>query len=139
MGLQLSNPPALILAIVLIPVLYSLWRHSMAFLPGRRRAVSLAVRLGIGFALVVAIAGPRLAQHLDRVSVVFLVDVSDSIAAESKKHSVDFIREAIKAMGPHDRAGIVVFGENALVEMPLGKPRELSDLSSIPVTTHTDQ
>src|SRR5262249_11821262 len=72
------------------------------------------------------------------LSTVFLVDASDSVSGDQVNAQVDWIRRSVKAMGIKDQMGVVVFGENALVEQPMSHIEELPHLSSQPVKTHTD-
>jgi len=136
--MTLANPRAFLLLLAVVPLLYLLYRQSRVYLPPRRRELALAIRIGIAALVVLALAGPRLLQRLDRLTVVYLVDLSDSVTGDARQKSVDYIRESMKTMGARDLIGIVAFGENALVEQPLSHPDGLGDLSSIPITTHTD-
>ncbi len=138
MGFALDNPIALVLLFVVIPLLLLLSWKTRTYLPPARRSASLVARLVLASLLLLALSGPVLLRPLDRLTVVYLVDASDSIGQDGRQRELDFLRESIKAMGPRDQAGIVVFGQNALVELPVGQIKELNNLSSIPVTTHTD-
>lgn len=98
----------------------------------------LAVRSILLSLLIFALAGAQLRLKADTLTTIFLLDVSDSISAEEQARGEDFIRNAIKNMPAGDRAAIVVYGQDALVERLASEDRLFSDLASIPITTRTD-
>jgi uncharacterized membrane protein/Mg-chelatase subunit ChlD len=88
--------------------------------------------------IILALAGIQLRLREDNLTAVFVLDVSDSIDTDSKKAGETFIRQAIQTMPAEDKAAIVVFGEDALVERLASEASSLSGITSIPVTTRTD-
>jgi len=106
---------------------------------GRRRWwASLTLRLALLTLVVLALAGVQLRTRADNLTAVFVLDVSDSVPAEEQARGEALIREAIAAMPSGDRAAVVLFGQDALVErMPSEEPL-LADLASVPVTARTD-
>src|SRR5690242_9608086 len=115
MRLSFIFPAMLGLLVLLIP----LWWLALA-VPRRlsppRFWISLLVRTMLVAALVAALAGAQFVQHVDRLTTVFLVDSSDSIAPSARGQAEAFVQDALKTMRPDDQAAVVVFGENALVE-----------------------
>jgi secreted protein with Ig-like and vWFA domain len=116
--------------------------------PSRRREiVSLALRLLITLLLVLGLAGLEIRRQAEELSVVFLVDNSDSmsvpvtvngIAATPRQLAQAYVREALKELGPDDRAGVIVFGGDAVVERPLSDSPELASFTSRVTTLQTD-
>jgi uncharacterized membrane protein len=100
--------------------------------------VSLGLRTTIVLLLVLALAGTQWVRASNDLSVVFLLDVSDSVDLDAREQAVGFVRAALADMGPDDRAALVLFGADALVERPMSQAKELGELLSIPATTHTD-
>ncbi len=88
--------------------------------------------------IVFAIAGIQVRIPADTLTVVFVMDVSDSISPEEQARGENAIRQAIAAMPTGDQAAIVVFGEEALVERLASETRNLPDLASVPVSTRTN-
>ena len=121
----------------LAPVIW-LWRRGRSPLPRPRETVSLALRVLVLALLVLALAGLQWVRASDELAVVFLLDVSDSVDVEARARAVAFVRDALAEMGPGDRAALVLFGADALVERPISQARELGELLSIPATAHTD-
>jgi uncharacterized membrane protein len=88
---------------------------------GRRGATvaSLVLRLLIVTLLVLSVAGAQWTRAGDDLSVIFLVDASDSMSPEQAAAAGQFVRQAVAAAGADDRAGVILFGRNALVEQPV--------------------
>jgi Mg-chelatase subunit ChlD len=118
-----------------------LW--AIAFLPPRRLTPvrfwsSLALRTAIALALVLAVAGAQLVLPVDRLATVFLLDGSDSLPPSTRAQAETFIQEALQQMPEGDRAAVVVFGGNALVERAPSEEQRLGRISSVPVATRTN-
>lgn len=91
------------------------WRRSR----GRPSLVSLGLR-GASVALVLlALGGVRIPLPDDRLSVVFLLDESQSIAPVTRERAAGFVREQIARMKPDDRAAVIGFGAGARLRVPL--------------------
>jgi len=88
--------------------------------------------------LVFALAELTIQIPNDRLAVLYLLDVSDSVQKTEQRAAVSFIQESIKSKPPDDLAGLIVFGGNALVETPLSIDLDVNDIASVPVTSQTD-
>lgn len=127
--------PLALLLLLLIPLVIYIGRPRVTFRRGRDLA-SLILRVTIFTLLILALAGAQAAQAADKLAVVFLVDMSDSVGGTDRQ--VEFIREALQAMRPDDEAAVVAFGANALVERPMSSVREITPIRSTPLTGNTD-
>ncbi len=134
--MSFTTPLGLVLLIALPIVIYLGWPR----LPYRRRRdiTSLILRVVILLLLVFSLAGVQTVQSADRLAVVFLLDVSDSMTARARESGLDYIRQALATMQPDDRAALVLFGGSALVERPLSSVRELPVIQSAPPSGSTD-
>lgn len=131
------SAPVFLLLFLLAPALVWLgWPGRSA--ARRREIASLILRLIIFSALVLSLAGLELVRSADNLAVVFLVDVSDSMPDESKTAAVGWVADAIAELRPDDKAAIVLFGGDALVERPMLSTREITAFTSVPTTTQTD-
>jgi Mg-chelatase subunit ChlD len=131
--------PLGLLFLLLIPVIAWMGWPAAAKSPARRREIlSLALRLVIFLCLIFALAGLEIVQSGKNLAVVFLVDVSDSMPQEAIATEVEYVRSALEVMSPEDRSAIVVFGADALVERSMSPIKELSTITSAPVTSQTD-
>lgn len=104
----------------------------------RRESVSLILRLTILLCLILSMAGLEIVRSGNELSVVFLMDVSDSMPQDAIDTEMAFIQNAVEAMGPDDQSAIILFGSDALVDRPMSAVNELSVISSVPITNQTD-
>ncbi len=85
--------------------------------------------------VVLALAGAQSVTWTDRLSVVFLVDVSDSVGAAGRDRAAAFIRESLAAMRAgggalsRDQAAVVLFGADAQIERGLSSLPDLAPFS----------
>ena len=87
---------------------------------------------------VIALAGPTIVRETDRLATIFLVDASDSVGPSGVAAAREFIKASMATMPKGDTAGIVVFGDNALVERSLSEDPELGAILSTPRTGYSD-
>ncbi len=106
-----------------------------------RRWAALTLRGLLVLLLILALAGLQAVRGADTLGVVFLVDVSDSVPETAQTRALAFVEEALQAMRPTDRAALVLFGGDALVERPMlpgGPNATLGAVASVPRTHQTD-
>src|SRR5437773_8609002 len=135
-GFSFSRPQGLLL-LALVPLAVYLSLRARTLMRRGRRQLSLALRICVILLLVLAISGLELVRASDRLSVVFLVDRSDSMSAWQKGQQDDYLRSAISAMGAEDAAGVVAFGADALVDRPVTTDKAPPDLASRPAPVYT--
>ena len=137
--MSFTTPLALLLLLAL-PYIFWLGRPRQRYsLRGRWRDwASVGLRVLILLLLVLALSGAQAVRAADELSVVFLVDASDSITPTQAEAAEAYIRTAIEEMGPDDRAAVILFGGNALVERPMSGLAELPPITSVPQALNTD-
>src|SRR5215510_7311073 len=108
MRIEFTNPWALVL-LGLIPLAVYLARHSLANLSRGRGRASLVVRSMILLLVVLALAGLRVRTSSRDVALLVLVDVSASVAPDSRPAAIDAINNEINRAGPRDYVGVVAF------------------------------
>ncbi len=138
MGIAFDAPLALLLLPLLVAVVVVLHLTSRRRLGAGRRRAALAVRIGLLSALVFALAGFQLVLPVDRLAVVFVVDLSDSVGTAGREESLAYVREALAEKEDEDVAGIVAFGGDALVERLPSDLAEIDRIASTPVRSATD-
>lgn len=108
--------PRWLLLLLLAPVFWWLARRYGASLSPFRAWLALTLRVLTLAALTLALAGFTLMQTHDELAVLFLIDGSDSIPPVARNEALKFATEALPAARTGDRAGILVFGRDAMVE-----------------------
>jgi uncharacterized membrane protein len=107
--------------------------------PNKRRFwLGLALRSFLLLLLILAISGFQINLKTDVLTTIFLLDVSDSIPVKHQEQAENIIRLAIQDMPPSDRAAVILFGKDALVETLVSEENSLPDFSSVPVTSQTN-
>lgn len=110
--------PGMFWLLTVIPWVW--WMHVAGYggLPKIRGAVALATRLLLTLLLIMILAEPRAVRTRDVLSVVYALDVSDSIGESSFDAGLKFVTETASKKPPKDEAGLIVFGREAAVELP---------------------
>ncbi len=138
MGLRFETPAWLVLLVPALLVTFVPHLAARRRMGTMRRRVGVVVRTILLTALVFALAGFQLVLPVDRLSTVFVVDLSDSVGTAGRESALAFVRESLALMPKDDEAGIVAFGKDALVERLPQELREIDRLRSTPVTGATD-
>ncbi len=134
--MRLASPIFLLLLPLILPIVRIGW-PSRGYGRGRERAAVILRVISMAL-LILSLAGVEFVQGNDTLAVVFLVDASDSMPAESQQAARSYVENALLEMGPDDQAAVILFGGNALVERPMSADRDLDAFASIPNTTQTD-
>lgn len=104
------------------------------FWPGQvqwREWVSLGLRGFIVTLLVLALAGMQRVQYNRNLTTLFLLDGSDSMGSAAQETGLAYVRQALAAMGPEDRAGLILFGADASVERVPSNDPTLGEPASV--------
>ncbi|HKW91192.1 MAG TPA: VWA domain-containing protein [Methylomirabilota bacterium] len=80
---------------------------------------ALGLRCALLAMLLLSLTRPTIPRWADRLNVMFLLDASDSVSLAARESAYRFAAQSISAMQPGDQAGLVVFGEEAVVDQPL--------------------
>ncbi|MHB8877702.1 MAG: VWA domain-containing protein [Myxococcaceae bacterium] len=108
--MTLLLPQALLL---LVPLLFLVWKT------GRLPGPPMALRLALVAVGVLAIAQPELSWRSAGSDLVVVVDRSRSMPPGSEGRAEELIRLLEPQRRPGDRVGVVTFGREARVELPL--------------------
>lgn len=114
-------PHLLVLLAVLVGALLVIGRRSLAGLGGWRWLLAFLLRVAVVTCLVLAIADLQHRETSDRLTVLYLLDQSLSIPEEGRDAMRRFVNESMlrhRRADKDDRAGVIVFGRDALVELP---------------------
>jgi uncharacterized membrane protein len=106
------------LAVALAAILLDSWLEWRRW-RGRPVWTSAALRAAAVVLIALALAGVRVPLPDDRLSVLFLVDESQSVAPVARERGLAFVREQVGRMRPDDLAGVIGFGGAARLRVPL--------------------
>ena len=104
---------------------YAISRRSRG-VPRRQWRAGMATRAAIALCLLGAFLGVSLPRGGGGVATVFLVDASDSMGAGGREEALDWVRQALGGQPRGSRAGVVLFGGDARVEVTLGARAQLN-------------
>jgi len=142
MRFDFTNPPAL-LFVVLVPLAIYLSRRSLANLSSIRSVASTITRILLILLMVFAIAGLRTRTASRDIALIFLVDVSASIAQDTRTEVLDLINREITNAQQRDYIGVVVFAREPSVELAPTRKEVLggwrmTEISSNPPRDYTN-
>ncbi len=136
MNIEMNNPWWLLLA---LPVLAGLILSGRWFrMQNRGKKIKyMLMRMLMALLLILSLCGVSIQFISKETTTIFLVDMSDS--NEKNLNDIEeYLRNSMKEMPKRNQAGIVVFGENALVEQFVTDKNIFSELTSQPVTVATN-
>jgi uncharacterized membrane protein/Mg-chelatase subunit ChlD len=113
--------PGYLWLLLALPVLWWIGFESLGALGRYRRWFAIFFRTIVWTAIVFALAGVQMVRVSDRVTVMYLLDQSESIPQVKRQVMLDY---AVRNVRKHrdkvreDRAGIVTFGRDAAIEIP---------------------
>jgi uncharacterized membrane protein/Mg-chelatase subunit ChlD len=111
--------PWYLLLLLLVPVVWWLSFRSLGALGPVRRALALGVRTVVMVLFILAVAEVQMVRTSDRLTVIYLLDQSLSIPVAQRRAMIDYVNAAIEKHRQHeDRAGVIVFGRDAAIEIP---------------------
>jgi Mg-chelatase subunit ChlD len=113
--------PWWLLLLAVLPVLWWLSFRSLAGLGRWRRLLALALRSLVLLLIVAALAEMQLVRRSEDLTVLYLLDYSLSVSNQQSSEMLKYVNESIRkhrAQHPKDRAGVIVFGRTAEIEIP---------------------
>lgn len=126
-GLKIAfDQPWWLLLLLLVPLLWIFSFKSLSGLGPYRRLFALLFRTVVFTMLVLALAGIQLQKISDRVTVIYLLDQSESIPKHVREAMLKYVTEDVRAhrrtgdlkSASEDKAGVIIFGREATIEYP---------------------
>lgn len=111
--------PVFLWLFLLIPLLWYFSYDSLAGLGNWRRIFALLFRTFVATALIMALAHAKWEQKTNRLTVIYLLDQSQSIPKDIREAMVDYVIKEVEThrrIDKRDRAGLIVFGADAKIE-----------------------
>ena len=118
---QISNPLFFFL-LGIIPILLIINRYTRIEAARWRKVGTLLLRLGAVLCLILALVGLQQKGQEDILSIVFLLDVSDSVPTVQQKAGIEQINTALDALKPTDLFSVILFAGGAAVSV-LNQPK----------------
>lgn len=136
MSIEMSNPWWLLLIPLVIAGLVISGRFIR--MQNRERKIKYLVLRGIiAVLLILTLCGLSFKITTRKVTTIFLVDMSDS-NEKNLEEMETYIRDSIDHMPKRNQAGVVVFGDNVLVDQFVTEKKIFSEVTSAPVSTATN-
>ncbi|QEG42035.1 von Willebrand factor type A domain protein [Roseimaritima ulvae] len=113
--------PVYLWLLLILPLLWWVSFRSLASLGQLRRALALLLRTTVLTGFILALAGVQLVWTSDRMTVMYLLDQSESIPEAKRQLMLDYVIRNVRRhrdAARQDRAGIIVFGREATIEIP---------------------
>ena len=95
--------PLFLLLLLLLPVIWYLSYGSLAGLGKWRRMFALLFRSVVFSLLVLALAQIQWKQSTDRLTVIYLLDQSESVPKSKRDFMLDYVHQAVKQL-PGERS-----------------------------------
>ncbi|HEV3120414.1 MAG TPA: vWA domain-containing protein, partial [Isosphaeraceae bacterium] len=139
-SMSVAHPWWLILIPLILPPLIWMSRKSLAGLGQFRRAMAILLRSAVLTLLALALAEVQMVRRSDKLTTLFLVDMSQSIPRDRQQPMMQLVNNAITTQKrKDDLAGVIVFGKNPRVELPpTPYPSDLLGIESAVDTEYTD-
>ena len=115
------NKPWILLLLAALPLLWVFSFRSISGLGRVRRFFALGLRSLVFVLLVFCLAEMQLRRTSERVTVIYVLDQSESIPREKRAAMVQYVvKDVVEHRNPArgDRAGVIVFGREAAIEVP---------------------
>lgn len=113
------DSPWFLLLLLILPVIWLYSFNSLAGLGPVRRWFAILLRTAVFSLLVCALAQMQWQQKTDRLTVIYLLDQSESIPREQRDLMLQYADKQVslhRRESTNDMAGVIIFGTTAKVE-----------------------
>jgi uncharacterized membrane protein len=113
--------PYFLMLLAVLPFIWITSYSSLAGLGAGRRLAALFFRSIVMLLIIFAMAGIQWVWVSDKLTVIYILDQSDSIARAKRDVMLDYAIKSVKAhrqRNRSDRSGLIVFGREAAIEFP---------------------
>ena len=138
MNFQFTHPWWLLLLPVALGWTLWLFRRSDVSVAAWRRWTALIIRLLVVLAVCLALAGLQWLKPLEGMNVFFLLDRSDSVPGDQQEAALKVVNELAAGKKKGDRAGVIVFGDGAGIEMNPNEHVQLEKIHAVVGGGRTD-
>ncbi|MHC4658899.1 MAG: VWA domain-containing protein [Planctomycetota bacterium] len=119
-GFYFAEPWWLLACVLVVPVIW-LARRSLAALGRVRRLLAIILRCVVVIILIMLLARPMLTQKNQQLTLIAVIDRSQSIPAQLQQASLDYLSKALGDKAPADRLAVIDIAEAASIsKLPSG-------------------
>ncbi|MCA9121045.1 MAG: VWA domain-containing protein [Planctomycetaceae bacterium] len=122
LGLEIGfDKPWYLVLLTVLPVLWMMSFRSLAGLGNIRRLFALGFRTLVLTLIVMCLAEVQLRKTSEKLTVIYLLDQSESIPLAKRQEMLQYVVDEVsehRHADREDRAGVIVFGRNANIEIP---------------------
>lgn len=136
MNVQFLQPWTLLLLLLLPWVIYQ--ARGVRVLSPFRRRLAIALRLLLVTLVVLALSEPQWLREGRGLAVYFLLDRSESVPVEQREFAETYIAEQLQKKEDDDRAGLILFGKDAVIETAAKEVISVHGLRSVVDARGTD-
>jgi len=136
-GFELTRPLLLGAGVIALAIIVLTWLRLPPPLPARRARISLAVRIMIVLLLTLALAGAQLQTTPAAQSVMVAADLSASVQSALDREATS-VRSILASRPAGDQAGVLSFGRDPQVEVPVSQDPQFREFQSQPNPHYTD-
>ncbi|MBW1708367.1 MAG: VWA domain-containing protein [Deltaproteobacteria bacterium] len=138
MPITLTKPIFLLFWLFIPVVWFMISRSSLKGQPLRSRMLIGGLRSLLILVLGLALSDPRVLERSDRVNLLFVQDISESVPAEEQKAGLKLMQEAAASLKEEDQAGLIIFGQQPSLEIALNNDFQPVDYRSQVNTNFTN-
>ena len=128
-ALHFNQPWWLLVALSVVPMAWLAWRP-LAGVGSKRRALAIAVRVLVVLLLAALLADPMLTQTHDQITLVALVDRSQSVPEPLEQAALNYLAQAVTRRRPEDRLAVINVAEAAVIEKLASADTEIRQRST---------
>ena len=125
--------------LIFIPIVLAFMYYSFKkYKPWNKNEIVIFISRTIIFTLLILALGNITLNLKGRnISTVFLLDVSESLY-DFEDSGKDFISTALEKIPRGNKAGVVLFGDNSVVDKVLNRKKEYKSINEKPIATATN-
>ena len=120
---------------ILIPYLIYVSRKSFVDAAPWRKNLTLGIRILVIILMILALTDLKLRRQSEILSVIFVVDISDSVPKSQREEIAKRLNDTVKNLKDSDEFSIITFAANASVEIPLQPKFFAQPLSDLDLLT----
>ncbi|RKU17189.1 hypothetical protein C6501_04635 [Candidatus Poribacteria bacterium] len=133
------HSPLYLILLAAIPISLLIQLRTSVVAAKWRKRTTFLLRCGALLCAILALANLQRTHTEQRLAVLFLLDISDSIAPSQKDDAINQINATIHQLKPTDQFGVIGFAQESSVLIGMGPANQQPSLSSVLQESTIDQ